>query len=64
MFTYSDIMYVGSSKPLICRDGNFQYARSMDLNFITYDKLNSIDSKSLYFIIDISADGLHLKIWI
>lgn len=48
-------MYVGSNKPLICRDGNFQYARSMDLNFITYDKLNGIDSRSLYFIIDISA---------
>lgn len=55
MFTYSDIIYVGSSKPLICRDGNLQYARSMDLNFITYDELRWMDSKSLYFIIDISA---------
>lgn len=55
MFTYNDIIYVGSSKPLICRDGNLQYARSMDLNFITYDELRWMDSKSLYFIIDISA---------
>lgn len=55
MFTYNDIIYVGSSKPLICRDGNSQYARSMDLNFITYDKLSNIESRSLYFIIDISA---------
>lgn len=55
MFTYNDIIYVGSSKPLICRDGNLQYARSMDLNFITYNELKKIDSNSLYFIIDISA---------
>lgn len=31
MIKYENIYYVGSSKPLICRDGNKQYADSMDL---------------------------------
>lgn len=54
MYEYKDIIYVGSSKPLICRDGNEQYAKSMDLTFITYDKLPSIP-RDKCVIIDISV---------
>lgn len=54
-FSYNDIIYVGSSKPLICRDGNIQYARSMDLNFITYNELPDIVTSGRYFILDISV---------
>lgn len=54
---YSNIIYVGSSKPLICRDGNEQYARSMDLRFETYDFLKSFSPKSgsYHVIIDIAV---------
>lgn len=43
MIKYENIYYVGSSKPLICRDGNKQYADSMDLKFRTYDWLDLPD---------------------
>lgn len=57
MLNYSDIIYVGSSKPLICRDGNEQYAKSMDLKFITYDDLPNLDKDrdKIFIIIDVSA---------
>lgn len=55
-YEYSSIVYVGSKKPLICRDGNEQYAKSMDLRFITYDKLESFYiPTNLCIIIDISV---------
>lgn len=56
MLNYSDIIYVGSSKPLICRDGNEQYAKSMDLEFTTYKELPNIKRDSgKYVIIDIAV---------
>lgn len=57
MIEYEDIIYVGSSKPLICRDGNEQYAKSMDLKFITYQDLPKFDKSrdKNFIIIDISA---------
>jgi hypothetical protein len=54
-YTYNDIIYVGSSKPLICRDGNIQYANSMDLRFITYDDLKDLKWTGHYIIIDIAV---------
>lgn len=53
-YSYDDIIYVGSSKPLICRDGNIKYAQSMELKFSTYDELSSL-SYHKCIIIDISA---------
>lgn len=53
--SYNDIIYIGSSKPLICRDGNEQYAKSMDLRFETYDKLPTLEPKNCHIIIDIAA---------
>lgn len=57
MINYDDIIYVGSSKPLICRDGNEQYAKSMDLKFMTYQDLPKLDKDrdKIFIIIDISA---------
>lgn len=48
----SELTYVGSKTKLICRDGNEQYARSMDLKFKTYDFLSTNPDK---VIIDVSA---------
>lgn len=48
----TDLVYVGSTKKLICRDGNEGYAKSMDLEFKDYSYLATNPSR---VIIDISA---------
>lgn len=48
----TDLVYVGSTKSLICRDGNVGYANSMDLEFKSYEYLSTNPS---HVIIDISA---------
>lgn len=50
------IAYVGSTKKLICRDGNKQYADSMGLDFLSYDDLWTEKIKGYtHFIIDIAV---------
>ena len=46
------MIYIGSNKKLICRDGNEQYAKSMDLEFKDYSYLSTNPDN---VIIDISA---------
>lgn len=49
MIKYDNILYVGSMKPLICRDGNEKYANSMDLKFVGYSQfINSINNNWNY----------------
>lgn len=53
---YSDIIHVGSDKQLICRDGNKQWADSMDLKFINYLEFITLEFPSnKVFIIDVSV---------
>jgi hypothetical protein len=40
----SDILHIGSDKQLICRDGNKDWANSMDLEFMTYDEYKIINN--------------------
>lgn len=53
-FSYNDIIYVGSNKPLICRDGNRGYSDSMDIRFIDYSKLKDIP-RGKCVILDVSV---------
>lgn len=48
MKSYNDIIHIGSSKPLICRDGNEEWSKSMDLDFKTYKFLDSSSDNSIY----------------
>ena len=55
MIEYKDITYVGASKKLICRDGNKQYADSMDLEFLTYKDYFNLYEHIKCSIIDIAV---------
>lgn len=67
MIEYNEIIHIGSDRELICRDGNKQWADSMDLMFRTYDQFEDVVKYSLRykakraFIVDVAIGWTRIE---